>query len=212
MLLSSWLGIILIFIIKKSWCIELSEQLASSDKKPRWQFLRLQAEGDITFGSKEPSPSLFKAGSKTYYFVCFFSLFFLGGEFKEKLWRLLVCGPVVVAILTAKQIMQSQIITRWKGWGEKEGGSSIHSITIFGGGVQHYLLNEQSPFSDQITINWPCTATTTKYWKRWSFPICKIVLDHKASLNPIQLNFKCHLQKLNLFNITFLTQGFPKMY
>ena len=92
------------------------------------------------------------------------------------------------------------------------GGSSIHSIITFGGGVQNYLLNEQSPFSEQITIDWPCTATTAKYWKRWSFPICKIVLDHKASLNPIQLNFKCHLQKLNLFNITFLTQGFPKMY
>ena len=83
--LRSWLGIIFIFIKKESWCIELSEQLASWDKKPRWQFLRLQAEGDITFGSKEPSPSLFKAGSKTYYFVYFFS--FLGGRgSSNKIW------------------------------------------------------------------------------------------------------------------------------
>ena len=84
--LRSWLGIIFIFIKKESWCIELSEQLASWDKKPRWQFLRLQAEGDITFGSKEPSPSLFKAGSKTYYFVYFFFFFWGGRGSSKKIW------------------------------------------------------------------------------------------------------------------------------
>ena len=40
-----------------------------------------------------------------------------------------------------------------------------------GGGVQNYMLNEESPFSEQITIDWPCTVKTAKYWKRWNIEV-----------------------------------------